>query len=66
MANCRWATRSEQNFNTIRAERGRITIGDWKMSMAEWCSLLGTYPEIIRRRERKGMSRAAAIQASFP
>ena len=53
-ANCRWATRVEQNNNTRRNRR--LTYNDQTHTVAEWARILGIRSQVITDRLRWGWS----------
>jgi hypothetical protein len=57
--NCRWASRSEQQRNSRKARK--FTAHGLTLSIQEWAARLGTSPQAITNRMRKGMTAEDAV-----
>lgn len=51
-ANCRWATRSEQQRN--RRDTRRLVLGGTDKTVAEWAAQIGIDPNALLKRVRRG------------
>jgi hypothetical protein len=63
-ANCRWATRREQQNN--RCNTARLTVAGTTRSLSQWCDVLGLARSTVRSRLERGWSDERALMVDAP